>query len=99
MGLAWVSGVIQNLLFPSPLGRPDTQASMGLTITHKSYPELRGFSPFVIIGVRAGEARGAAAPQVLGDSDFLGSKRKFGQSQVLKTFPCFFFFFIVILKR
>ena len=41
-------------------------------------------------------ARGAAAPKVLGNSDFLGSKRKFGQSQVLKTFPCFF---IVILKR
>ena len=33
------------------------------------------------IGVRAGGARGAAAPlQSLGNSDFLGSKRKFGQS-------------------
>ena len=30
------------------------------------------------IGVRAGGARGAAAPQSLGNSDFLGSKRKFG---------------------
>ena len=41
------------------------------------------------IGVRAGGARGAAAPQILGNSDFLGSERKFGQSQFLKTFPCF----------
>ena len=42
------------------------------------------------IGVRAGGARGAAAPpQSLGNSDFLGSKRKLGQSQFLKTFPCF----------
>ena len=29
---------------------------------------------------------GAAAPQILGNSDFLGSKRKFGHSQFLKTF-------------
>ena len=43
------------------------------------------------IGVRAGGARRAAAPQILGNSDFLGSKRKFGQSQVLKTFRCFFY--------
>ena len=43
-----------------------------------------------VIGVLAGGARGAAAPpQSLGNSDFLGSKRKFGQSQFLKTFPCF----------
>ena len=45
----------------------------------------------VYIGVRAGGARGAADPQILGNSDFLGSKRKFGQSQVLKTFRCFFY--------
>ena len=44
---------------------------------------------------REGE-EGCSPPQVLGNSDFLGSKRKFGQTQVLKTFPCFF---IVILKR
>ena len=37
-----------------------------------------------------GGGRGAAAPQILGNSDFLGSKKKFGQSQFLKTFPCFF---------
>ena len=49
------------------------------------------------IGVRARGQGGAAAPQNLGNSDFLGSKRKFGQSQVLKTFLCFFF--IIILKR
>ena len=41
------------------------------------------------IGVRAGGARGAAAPQILGNSDFLSSERKFGQSQFFKTFPCF----------
>ena len=42
------------------------------------------------IGVRAGEARGGCSPpQSLDNSDFLGSKRKFGQSQFLKTFPCF----------
>ena len=45
------------------------------------------------IGVRAGGggARGTAAPppQILGNSDFLGSERKFGQSQFFKTFPCF----------
>ena len=32
---------------------------------------------------------GVRPPQSLGNSDFLGSKRKFGQSQFLKTFPCF----------
>ena len=32
---------------------------------------------------------GLQPPQSLGNSDFLGSKRKFGQSQFLKTFPCF----------
>ena len=45
------------------------------------------------IGVRAGGARGAAAPQILGNSDFLGSERKFGQSQFLKTSPCLFNYF------
>ena len=33
---------------------------------------------------------GLQPPQILGNSDFLGSKRKFGQSHFLKTFPCFF---------
>ena len=45
------------------------------------------------IGVRAGGARGAAAPQILGNSDFLASKRKFGQSLFLKTSPCLFNYF------
>ena len=31
-------------------------------------------------------------PKILGNSDFLGSKRKFGQSQFSKTFPCFFYY-------
>ena len=48
---------------------------------------------FKTIGVRAGGARGAAAPQILGNSDFLGSERKFGQSQFLKTSPCLFNYF------
>ena len=32
-------------------------------------------------------------PQYLGNSDFLGSKRKFGQRQFLKTFPCFSYYY------
>ena len=47
----------------------------------------------VSIGVRAGGARGRGGlqpPQILGNSDFLGSNRKFGQSHFLKTFLCFF---------
>ena len=45
------------------------------------------------IGVRAGGARGAAAPPNFGNSDFLGSTRKFRQSQFLKTSPCFYYYF------
>ena len=45
------------------------------------------------IGVRAGGARGLQPPQILGNSDFLGSKRKFGQSQLLKTFHVFYEYF------
>ena len=37
---------------------------------------------------RGGEG-GCSPPQILGNSDFLGSKRKFGQSQLLKTFHVF----------
>ena len=62
-----------------------------LTCKLKSYVSI----PFTsTIGVRAGGARGAAAPpQSLGNSDFLGSTRKFGQSQFLKTSPCFWYYF------
>ena len=42
------------------------------------------------IGVQAGGRGGPQPPQILGNSDFLGSKRKFGQSHFLKTFLCFF---------
>ena len=42
---------------------------------------------------KAGWARGAAAPQILGNSDFLGSTRKFAQSQFLKTSACFYYYF------
>ena len=38
-------------------------------------------------------ARGAAAPPNFGQPDFLGSKRKFGQSLFLKTSPCLFNYF------
>ena len=46
----------------------------------------------IAIGLRAGGEGGRGglqSPQILGNSDFLGSKRKFGQSQFLKTFPRF----------
>ena len=67
-----------------------------------SYYEVsdRGQTLAVVIGVRAGGGGrgGLQPPQILGNSDFLDSKRKFGQSQVLKTFPCFIII-IIILKR
>ena len=45
-----------------------------------------------------GGGRGGPQPsQILGNSDVLGSKRKFGQSQVLKTFPCFIIIIIIII--
>ena len=50
---------------------------------------------FVIdIGVRAGGGRGGLQPpQILGNSEFLGNERKFGQSQILKTSTCLFNYF------
>ena len=49
------------------------------------------------IGVRVGAGGGPGAlqpPQILGNSYFLGSKKKFWQSQVLKPFPrCLFYYF------
>ena len=45
----------------------------------------------IIIGVRAGGARGAAAPPKFGQLRFFGQQEKFGQSQFLKKFLCFFF--------
>ena len=38
---------------------------------------------------------GLQPPQNLGNSDILGSERKFGQSQFLKTSP----FYLIILKK
>ena len=32
---------------------------------------------------------GLQPPQILGNSNFLGSERKFGQNQFFNTFPCF----------
>ena len=52
---------------------------------------------FVNIGVRAAGARGAAAPPKFGQLRFFGQQEKFGQSQFLKKFPCFFFEEIDIL--
>ena len=43
-------------------------------------------------GGRCG-ARGATAPPNFGQLSFLGSKRKFGQSQILKRPPCLFNYF------
>ena len=48
--------------------------------------------PTLDIGVRAGGARGAAAPPNFGRLRFFGQQEKFGQSQFLKTFPCFFYY-------
>ena len=49
------------------------------------------------IGVRVGGGGGPGElqpPQILGNSYFLGSKKKFWQSQVLKPFPrCLFYHF------
>ena len=45
-------------------------------------------SVLIDIGVRAG-----GPPQILGNSDFLGSASKFGQSQFLKTSPCFYYYY------
>ena len=36
---------------------------------------------------------GLQPPQILENSDFLGSKNKLGQSQFLKTFPCLFYYY------
>ena len=47
----------------------------------------------IFIGVRAGGRGGLQPPQILGNSNFLGSERKFGQSQFLKTSPCLFNYF------
>ena len=41
---------------------------------------------------RGGEG-GGSPPQILGNPDFLGSTRKFGQSQFLKTSACFYYYF------
>ena len=45
------------------------------------------------IGVRAGGRGGLQPPQILGNSDFLGSTSKSGQSQFLKTSPCFYYYY------
>ena len=41
---------------------------------------------------RGGEG-GCSPPPKFGQLRFLGSKRKFGQSEFLKTFPCFFYYY------
>ena len=62
--------------------------------------EVGGIS--TTVGVRAGGGGGAGGlqpPQILGNSDLLGSERKFGQSQFLKTSPCLFNLIILTLSR
>ena len=44
-------------------------------------------------GPGGGGRGGLQPPQILGNSVFLGSKRKFGQSQFLKTSPWLFDYF------
>ena len=44
-------------------------------------------------GPKGGGRGGLQPPQSLGNSVFLGSKRKFGQSQFLKTSPWLFDYF------
>ena len=44
-------------------------------------------------GGRGGGRGGLQPPQILGNSVFLGSKTKFGQSQFLKTSPWSFDYF------
>ena len=64
---------------------------------HLNYFQLKNQYSVTFIGVRAGGGgggRGGLQPsQILGNSDFLGSKRKLGQSQFLKTFPCLFYYY------
>ena len=48
------------------------------------------------IGVRAGGARGAAAPPNFGQLRFFGQREKIWEIQFLKTFPCLFN--LIILK-
>ena len=61
----------------------------------RKYVPFRGASNFLGIGVRAGGGKGGGLqpPQILGNSVFLGNKRKFGQSQFLKTSPWLFDYF------
>ena len=42
---------------------------------------------------REGGEGGSSPAKILGNSDFLGSKRKFGQSMFLKTSPCLLNYF------
>ena len=57
---------------------------------HQAVLGLRGKKDVYRRTGRGGEGAAAPPPQILGNSDFLGSKRKFGQSHFLKTFLCFF---------
>ena len=66
---------------------------------HKKSPHIYALQTSMCIGVtehrrtgRGGEGE-LQPPQILGSSDFLGSERKFGQSQFLKTSPCLFNYF------
>ena len=79
-----------------------------LILSHTATPRpqtLSLFYPYLInitlsyirvesMGVRARGARGFAVSQILGNSDFFGSTRKFRQSQFLKTSACFYYYYL-----
>ena len=51
------------------------------------------FGSFIIIGVRAGGARGAAAPPNFGQLRFFGQQEKIWAKSVFKTSPYLFNYF------
>ena len=63
------------------------------SITPKDFPLLETESTQRHRRTGRGGRGGLQPPQILGNSDFLGSERKFGQSQFLKTSPCLFNYF------
>ena len=69
--------------------RPNDQLPVGLLA--QLVERCTGIAEVIGIGVRAGGARGAAAPPKFGQLRCFGQQEKFGQSQFLKKFLCFFF--------
>ena len=65
---------------------------------YKARDEGPGFSSVTSIGVRAGGARGAAAPPKFGQLRFFGQQEKIWAKLLLKDVSMFFII-IIILKR